>query len=75
MVFWNNEKSLKIDLSGSTVWPQASFYEKLVKLAIFLAFLNWLLFTQNVCSLRSPCQKWDFFAIFKLDVFCHLLGT
>ena len=37
MVFWNNEKSLKIDLSGSTVWPQASFYEKLVKLAIFFA--------------------------------------
>ena len=75
MVFWNNEKSLKIDLSGSTVWPQASFYEKLVKLAIFWHFLIDFCLRKMYARYARHVKNETFFAIFKLDVFCHLLGT
>ena len=49
------------DLSGNTVWPQASGFQKLAKLTIF----NELLSTQNVNLARFARNfKWDFLSNF-----------
>ena len=41
---------IKIDLSGNTVWPQASGFSKIRQNALFLAFL------MNVCPLKK-CKR------------------
>ena len=40
LAFSTNFCSIKSDLSGSAVWPQASAFEKLAKLTIFGIFLD-----------------------------------
>ena len=53
---------IKSDLSGNTVWPQPSGFQKLAKWTIFGIF-NELLATQNV---NLTCNvEWDFFCDFQ----------
>ena len=52
--------TIKSDLSGNTVWPQASGFQKLAKLTIFGIF-NELLSTQNENVARFARNvEWDF---------------
>ena len=52
-------------LSGSTVWPQASFFKNSPKLTNFSIF-NEVLFTQNVNVARFARNvEWDFFYDFQ----------
>ena len=56
MAFFTNFCPIKIDLSGNTVWPQASGFQKLAKMNHFWHF--WWTFVHSKCkgsSLRSPC--------------------
>ena len=46
LAFSTNFCPIKIDLSGNTVWPQASGFQKLAKIDHFLAFLI------NFCPLK-----------------------
>ena len=46
LAFSTNFCPIKIDLSGNTVWPQASGFQKLAKMDHFLAFLS------NFCPLK-----------------------
>ena len=46
LAFSTNFCPIKTDLSGNTVWPQASGFQKLAKMDHFLAFLI------NFCPLR-----------------------
>ena len=56
---------VKIDLSGNTVWPQASGFQKLVKMDNFGIF-NLLLSIQNVIIARFARNvEWDFFCDFQ----------
>ena len=56
----------KTDLSGNTVWPQASVFQKLAKIGPFLALFNELLSTQNVNVARFARNvEWDFFCDFQ----------
>ena len=41
---------IKADLSGNTVWPQASGFQKIAKLTIFGIF--WLTFVHSKCWMR-----------------------
>ena len=55
LAFFTNFCLIKSDLSGNTVWPQASGFRKLAKLTNF-----WLTFVHSNskckrCSLRSQC--------------------
>ena len=62
--FWHfaNFCPIKIDLSGNTVWPQASRFKKLSIFGIF----NRLLSTQNVNVVRFAHNvEWDFFCDFQ----------
>ena len=70
LAFSTNFCHRKIDLSSNAVEPQVSVIEKLVKLTIFGIF-------NAKCMLASLAMTKNetFSAIFKLDVFCHLLGT
>ena len=43
----------KVDLSGNTVWPQASGFEKLAKMDSFWHF--WLTFVHSKCKRSSQC--------------------
>ena len=50
--------SIKSDLSGNTIWPQTSGFQKLVKMDYF-----WLIFVNSKCrrsSLRSQFWMWLF---------------
>ena len=63
--FSTNFCPIKIDLSGNTVWPQASGFQKLVNLTIFGIF-NELLSTQNVNHARLVCNvECDFLGDFQ----------
>ena len=63
--FSTNFCPIKIDLSGNTVWPQASGFQKLVNLTIFGIF-NELLSTQNVNVARFARNiEYDFFSDFQ----------
>ena len=56
LAFSNNFCPIKTDLSGNTVWPQASGFQKLAKTDQFLHF--WLTFVHSKCkrsSLLSQC--------------------
>ena len=56
---------IKIDLSGNTVWPQASIFQKLAKMTIF-AFFNHPLSTRNLNVTRfARNDEWDFFLEFQ----------
>ena len=60
--FWR----IKIDLSGNTVWPQASGFQKLAKMDHFWHFK--LTYVHSKCkrsSLRSQCWNETFSVIFK----------
>ena len=60
LAFSTNFCPMKINLSGNTVWPQASVFLKLAKLAHFCLLtlnINLARFARNV--------KWDFSIIFK----------
>ena len=46
LAFSTNFWPIKTDLSGNTVWPQASGFQKLAKMDTFLAFLS------NFCTLK-----------------------
>ena len=68
LAFSNNFCPIKIDLSGSTVWPQASGFQKLAKLTIFGIF-DELLFTQNVNVAHFARNvEWDLFLWFSNTV-------
>ena len=57
---------MKTDLSGNTVWPQASGFQKLVKMTIFGIFnelLSTARFARNV--------EWDFFCDFQTQKNYH----
>ena len=65
LAFSTNFCPNKTDLSGNTVWPQASGFQKLAKLTIFGIF-NELLSTQNVNVARFARNvEWDFFCDFQ----------
>ena len=56
LAFSTNFCPNKTDMSGNTVWPQASGYQKLAKMDHFWHF--WLTFVHSKCkrsSLRSQC--------------------
>ena len=60
--FWHfaNFCLIKIDLSGNTVLPQATVFQKLAKLAI-IGIFDEFLSTQNVNVARFAHNfKWDF---------------
>ena len=62
LAFFANFCPIKIDLSGNTVWPQASRFKKLSIFGIF----NRLLSTQNVNVARFARNvEWDFFCDFQ----------
>ena len=65
--FWHfstNFWPIKTDMSGNSVWPKASDFQKLVKLTIFGIFDD-LLSTQNVNVARFARNvEWDFFVWF-----------
>ena len=59
LAIFSNYCSIKIDLSGNTVWPRASVFQKLAKLTIFGIF-NELLSTK-MCKCSSLCLiEWYF---------------
>ena len=65
LAFSNMFCPIKTDLSGKTVWPQASGFQKVDKLTIFGIF-NQLLSTQNVNVARFVRNvESDFFGDFK----------
>ena len=68
---------IKNDLSGNTVWPQASGFQKLVKIDYFFCIFNELLSTQNVNVARFARNvEWDFFCDFQTPCssdFCRIL--
>ena len=62
LTFSTNFCPLKTDLTGNTVWPQASGFQKLAKWDHFGNF-NELLSKQNVNVARNV--EWDFFCDFQ----------
>ena len=53
--------SNKTNLSGNTVWPQVSDFQKLAKSTIFFGIFNELFSTQNVTVARFARNlEWDF---------------
>ena len=76
LAFSTNFCPIKTDLSGNTVWQQASRFQKLAKLSIIDIF-NELLSTQNInvvrsqcwmiffCEFQTPCGIWIFFNDFQ----------
>ena len=68
LAFSTNFCPIKTDLSGNTVWPQASGFPKTRPNGPFLAFLI------NFCPLKmlarfAPNVEWDFFCDFALLLF------
>ena len=64
---------IKIDVSGNTVWSQASGFQKLLKMTI-LGILNELLSTQYVNVARFARNiEWDFFCDFQTTL-CSLVA-
>ena len=71
LAFSTNFCPTKIDLSGNTVWPQASRFQKHAKLTIFGLF-NLLLSIHNINVARFFRNVvWDFFFI----IFKHCVAT
>ena len=70
LAFSTNFCPIKSDLSGNTVWPQASGFQKLAKMNDFWHFQ--LMFTQNVNVARLARNvEWDIFCDFQtLCVHC-----
>ena len=64
LAFSINFCTIKIELSGNTVWPQASGFQKLVKIDHFWPFFIEHLSTQNVNVARSDVER-DFFCDFQ----------
>ena len=65
LAFLTNFCPIKIDLSGNTVWPQSSDFQKHAKLTIFGIF-NELLSTQNVNIARFARNvEWDILSDFQ----------
>ena len=65
LAFSTNFCPIKTDLSGNTVWPQTSDFQKLAKMTIFGIF-DKLLSTQNVNVARFARNvKWDFICDFQ----------
>ena len=68
LAFSTNFCPTKIDLSGNTVWPQASRFQKHAKLTIFDLF-NLLLSIHNINVARFFRNVvWDFFLLFSNTV-------
>ena len=64
LAFSTNFCPIKLDLSGKTVWLQASGFQKLAKIDYF-GLLNKLLSAQNVNVARFARNvEWDFFCDF-----------
>ena len=65
MAFATNFCPITSDLSGNTVWPQTSSFQKSSKWTIFCIF-NELFFTQNVYLARFARNvEWDFLCDFQ----------
>ena len=72
LAFPTNFCPIKSDLSGNTIWPQASGFQKLAKLT-FLAFFSELLATQYVIVARFARNvECDFFSDFQTLCWCLL---
>ena len=56
LAFSINFCTIKIELSGNTVWPQASGFQKLVKIDHFWPFFYWT-FVHSKCK-RSSLRCW-----------------
>ena len=54
-LIWIYNCTIEVDLSGNTVWLQASGYQKLAKITLF-AFLISFLATPNVNVARFACN-------------------
>ena len=73
LAFSTNFFPIKIDLSGNTVWPQASDFQKLAKMDQFWHF-KLTFVTQNVNVARFALNvDWDFFCDFQLLCKSNLL--
>ena len=73
LVFSTNFCLIKADLSGNTVWPQVSGFQKLAKLTIY-CLSNKLLSTQNVNVARFARNvEWDFFCDFQTQWSYHFV--
>ena len=70
MAFSNNFCPIESDLSGNTVWQQASGFQHIAKLTISGIF-NKLLSTQNVNVARNV--EFDFFCDFRIPCLCTLV--
>ena len=74
LVFSTNFCPNKTDLSGNTVWPQASGFQKLAKMDHFWHFK--LTFVHSKCkrsSLRSQCWM-RLFQWFSNNVYCTVIS-
>ena len=67
LAFSTNLCPIKTDLSGNTVWPQASGFQKLVKMDHFWHL--WLTFVHSKCKRSSLRSQWDIFCDFQ--TICH----
>ena len=73
LAFSPNFCPIKTDLSGNTVWPQASGFQKPSKWTI-LGIFNQLLSTQNVNVARFAHNvEWDFFCDFQTSKKCWVI--
>ena len=61
LAFSTNFCPIRTVLSGNTVWPQASGFQKLAKLTIFWHFLS--TFVHSKCKRNNV--EWDFFCYFQ----------
>ena len=63
MAFSTNFCPIKTDLSGNTVWPQASGFQKLVKMDNFFGILIHSIF----CDFQTPCKAFNVRTLKKLN--------
>ena len=74
LAFSTNFCPIKSDLSGNTVGPQASGFQKLVKMDDFFFIFYQLLSTQNVNVARFARNvEWYFFCDFQTPCVCRIL--
>ena len=72
LAFYTNFCPIQTNMSGNTVWQQASGFQKLAKMDHFWHFLMNFLSTQNVNVARSARNvEWDFFCDFQTPWSCR----